>query len=174
MMKPVKLSGRIRRSEVSDLIYREILAMETAIAEQAREIADWKRAAKLEASLADEARAALKAQPGLVVMPDVLFDGFTVYGEVLKGRKQQRTSHENVSDTLDAIVRLLRRANPDSDHLNATRVAISAAVNTLDDISRRSDARQLRMEALAPAPTVQPAHSNAVLIDRELFDGSEV
>jgi hypothetical protein len=82
----------------------------------------------------------LKAQPGAVVLPDILFDGFTVYEEVLKGREQQRTSHENVSDTLDAIVRLLRRANPDSTRLNASRVP------------------------------VEPAHSNAVSVPRELLE----
>jgi hypothetical protein len=114
--------GQFALSERDDLL--------STIAEQAREIS------KLESGIprlneqlyhAKQELAALKAQPGAVVLPDILFDGFTVYEEVLKGREQQRTSHENVSDTLDAIARLLRRANPDSARLNASRVPVEPA-----------------------------------------------
>jgi hypothetical protein len=114
--------GQFALSERDDLL--------ATISEQAREIERLTEGAHKDGLLRvryGAELAALKAQPSAVVMPDVLFDGFTVYEEVLKGRKQQRTSHENVSDTLDAIVRLLRRANPDSARLNASRVPVEPA-----------------------------------------------
>lgn len=42
-----------------------------------------------------------------VAIPDVLFDGFAVY-QVMDDRVKARTSPENVSDTLDAVVKLMR------------------------------------------------------------------
>lgn len=42
-------------------------------------------------------------------IPDVLFDGNAVWRE-LDERAKTRTSAENVSDVLDAIVRLMRRS----------------------------------------------------------------
>ena len=41
-------------------------------------------------------------------IPDVLFDGNAVYSE-LTDREKRRTSPENVSDVLDAVVRILRK-----------------------------------------------------------------
>jgi hypothetical protein len=41
--------------------------------------------------------------------PEILFDGWAVYEEVKAVGREQRTSHECVSDTLDAIVRILKR-----------------------------------------------------------------
>ena len=40
-------------------------------------------------------------------IPEALFDGFAVY-QMLDDRAKHRTSPENVSDTLDAVVKLLR------------------------------------------------------------------
>ena len=40
-------------------------------------------------------------------IPPILFDGFAVY-EALSLKASKRTSHENVSDVLDAIVKLMR------------------------------------------------------------------
>jgi hypothetical protein len=48
------------------------------------------------------------AQPaGRVPLPEVLFDGYAV-SQALSPQAKQRTSLENVSDVLDAVVRLLR------------------------------------------------------------------
>lgn len=49
-------------------------------------------------------------QPDAGGLPDVLFDGYAVYQEVERQRagRNSRTSAENVSDTLDAVVSLLR------------------------------------------------------------------
>ena len=49
------------------------------------------------------------AQAGQV--PDVLFDGFAVY-QALSDKAKGRTSSHNVSDTLDAVVKLMRAAAP--------------------------------------------------------------
>jgi hypothetical protein len=43
-------------------------------------------------------------------VPDVLFDGLAVYEEVRRKAGHMRTSPENVSDVLDAVVRLIRAA----------------------------------------------------------------
>lgn len=40
-------------------------------------------------------------------LPEILFDGYAVY-QALDIKAKQRTSPENVSDTLDAIVRIMR------------------------------------------------------------------
>lgn len=40
-------------------------------------------------------------------IPDVLYDGYTVY-KAVKHTRPERTTPENVSDTLDAVVRLLK------------------------------------------------------------------
>jgi hypothetical protein len=57
-------------------------------------------------------------------VPDVLFDGFAVYS-ALDEKAKSRTSPENVSDTLDAIVRILRARQPapatDADRRDAER-----------------------------------------------------
>ena len=53
--------------------------------------------------------AAPVAQAGQV--PDVLFDGFAVY-QALSDKAKGRTSSHNVSDTLDAVVKLMRAAAP--------------------------------------------------------------
>lgn len=45
-------------------------------------------------------------------VPDILFDGMAVYEEVRRQAGYMRTSPENVSDVLDAAVRLIRRAEP--------------------------------------------------------------
>lgn len=42
-------------------------------------------------------------------IPDVLFDGYSVM-QALSKQAQARTSAENVSDVLDAVVRVLRAA----------------------------------------------------------------
>lgn len=47
-------------------------------------------------------------------IPEVLFDGYKVYQELTKA-EEKRTSYENVSDVLDAVVRILRRSNPAQD-----------------------------------------------------------
>lgn len=44
-------------------------------------------------------------------IPEVLFDGFTVW-QALTAKAQARTSPENVSAVLDAVVRLMRAAQP--------------------------------------------------------------
>ena len=46
--------------------------------------------------------------------PAVLFDGFSVY-QVLPERQRYRTSPENVSDVLDAVVKIIRATTP-KDH----------------------------------------------------------
>jgi hypothetical protein len=50
-------------------------------------------------------------QPDKAGVPDVLFDGHAVYKALAEGRAA-RTGPENVSDTLDAVVRLLRATPP--------------------------------------------------------------
>jgi hypothetical protein len=62
---------------------------------RAEAIASWNRRAQLEAAKA---------------VPDVLFDGLAVYEEVRRKAGHMRTSPENVSDVLDAAVRLIRAA----------------------------------------------------------------
>lgn len=66
-----------------------------------------------------------KADP---VVPDVLFDGYSVLS-ALDEHQLARTSPENVSDTLDAVVRLLRAeatiSKPTSEQKNADRYLIS-------------------------------------------------
>lgn len=47
-------------------------------------------------------------------LPEVLFDGYSVF-TALSDQAKTRTSAENVSDTLDAVVRLMRNALPESD-----------------------------------------------------------
>jgi hypothetical protein len=178
--------GQFALSERDDLL--------ATIAEQSREIERLlTRIAEVEKQNHDlierfapyEIQDAMKAKPGAVVLPDILFDGFTVYEEVLKGREQQRTSHENVSDTLDAIVRLLRRANPDSARLNVSRVPEGWQLVPLNpakfldmgfayiDAARESEpnmrwafshAGYKAMLSAAPAPTVEPAHSAGVAL----------
>lgn len=49
------------------------------------------------------------AREQAATVPDVLFDGFAVYS-ALDEKAKARTSPENVSDTLDAVVRVLRAA----------------------------------------------------------------
>lgn len=50
----------------------------------------------------------LAAMPGCAVpIPDVLFDGNAVW-QALDERARTRTSAENISDVLDAVVRLMR------------------------------------------------------------------
>lgn len=44
-------------------------------------------------------------------IPDVLYDGFAVYSE-LDEKAKRRTGAENVSDVLDAVVRLLKKQVP--------------------------------------------------------------
>lgn len=44
--------------------------------------------------------------------PEILFDGNAVYQEVKGVGRERRNSPESVSDTLDAIVRILRRTTP--------------------------------------------------------------
>jgi hypothetical protein len=62
------------------------------------DVADWNRRAAL----------AEPSQPaGRVPLPEVLFDGYAV-SQALSPQAKQRTSLENVSDVLDAVVRLLR------------------------------------------------------------------
>jgi len=51
-------------------------------------------------------REALKSAP--VVMPEELFDGNAVYALIEESHHRLRTSPENVGDTLDAVVRLIR------------------------------------------------------------------
>lgn len=46
-------------------------------------------------------------------VPDALLDGMAVYEEVQRKAGHMRTSPENVSDTLDAVVRLIRTAPGD-------------------------------------------------------------
>jgi hypothetical protein len=47
-------------------------------------------------------------------MPPVLFDGYAVY-QALTDDAKKRTSHENVSDVLDAVVRLLHASASSSE-----------------------------------------------------------
>ena len=55
----------------------------------------------------DELRAALEAQPQQEPTPAVLFDGYAVL-QALSDNAKKRTSPDNVSDVLDAVVRLIR------------------------------------------------------------------
>ena len=58
---------------------------------------------------ANAARKALASSVGSAEhIPEVLYDGYAVYSELTE-YAQRRTSPENVSDTLDAIVRLLKQ-----------------------------------------------------------------
>jgi hypothetical protein len=57
---------------------------------------------------------ASKAQPAAPTVPDVLFDGYAVL-QALSERAKTRTSAENVSDTLDAIVKILRTEQPSGE-----------------------------------------------------------
>ena len=56
----------------------------------------------------DDAPVAAQAQPSV---PDVLFDGYAVLS-ALDDKARSRTSPENVSDVLDAVVRLVRATPP--------------------------------------------------------------
>lgn len=81
--------------------------------------ADWKNRSKLFADtqrrlnaytpITEICRAAYKAgeRDGLKQLPDVLFDVFAVL-QALDAKAKARTSAENVSDVLDAVVRLMR------------------------------------------------------------------
>lgn len=67
------------------------------------------RLTKQEAIEKLEKLAAVQAQPEI---PPVLFDGYAVYQAL--GNAQARTSPENVSDVLDAVVRLIRAEAPEA------------------------------------------------------------
>lgn len=58
---------------------------------------------------------AVPAPAPLAPIPDVLFDGMAVYEEITRAGGHMRTSAENVSEVLDAVVRLLRASQPTSD-----------------------------------------------------------
>lgn len=55
--------------------------------------------------------------------PDVLFDGFAVLN-ALSDKAKQRTSAENVSDVLDAVVKLLRSEQTDTQQPPARQVPV--------------------------------------------------
>lgn len=59
-------------------------------------------------------RIAALLRAGAAKVPDVLFDGYAVYKELTK-TEEKRTSIENVSDVLDAVVRLMRATPPAPD-----------------------------------------------------------
>lgn len=67
-------------------------------------------------------------------LPAILFDGMAVY-QALKELQRRRTSWENVSDTLDAVVRLLRAEKTPVDPLAAVRWICPkcTTVNGIDD-----------------------------------------
>jgi hypothetical protein len=48
-------------------------------------------------------------------IPHVLFDGYAVYS-ALSEQAKTRTGHENVADTLDAVVCILRAASKGTNH----------------------------------------------------------
>lgn len=54
-------------------------------------------------------------------IPDVLFDGSSVYDEIV--RVKGHRDHYVVSDTLDAVVRLMRKAGPESGLLEHVKTA---------------------------------------------------
>lgn len=63
--------------------------------------------------------------PSSEQIPDILFDGLAVYKAVRHG-PNQRTSPENVSDVLDAVVRLWKptKASLDSQPQRRTKLAL--------------------------------------------------
>jgi len=86
----------------------------TAVIDQLRErVAELEADLKLTSEMLVEVsrkgmalREALKSAP--VVMPEELFDGNAVYALIEESHHRLRTSPENVGDTLDAVVRLIR------------------------------------------------------------------
>lgn len=61
-------------------------------------------------SLAGYTISLVPAQQAAQVVPEVLFDGYAVL-QGLDDKAKARTSAENVSDVLDAVVRLIRAAS---------------------------------------------------------------
>jgi hypothetical protein len=54
-------------------------------------------------------------------LPALLFDGYYVYAEGLTEQARLRTSPENVSDVLDAVVRLFRAQLPKDSPLSGAK-----------------------------------------------------
>ena len=80
-----------------------------------------------------EAHIAPPASEQKPAVPDVLFDGYSVLS-ALAEHQRARTSPENVSDVLDAVVRLIRTSGsaPQPDY-KAQRDGLLDALRTCDD-----------------------------------------
>jgi dihydrofolate reductase (trimethoprim resistance protein) len=81
--------------------------------------------ARISAALSQQAEPAEPAQ-AQDELPEELFDGHAVYTETVRHRRELgllvRTSPENVSDTLDAVVRLARARAPFSANFTKFRM----------------------------------------------------
>jgi hypothetical protein len=153
--------------------------LKAKIAEQAREIAEWQRAAKLEASLADEARAEIKSlratidalkldhNSGAVVLPERF--NMEPYQTVDMGSANYKAGFNKA---LKLAARLNASRVPDGWQLvpvEPTKAMLKAAkLSGVIDPRVSGYCYQLMLSA-APVPAVEPAHSDVVSVPRELL-----